>query len=191
MLDVRKTVGVLWITVCLERKLSKVTRQCLVIPLGYRRSDRCHLDRRARRGGPGNWRAAGAGTGGQWLPCATVVGQQAHFNTPLTLISVNLGSSNSGDTMRQGRTGPHRPGDGGIRSNDLDDLYAIRASDHAWRVSSRCAGNGACAEVAQPSPGRVAIRDGMNPQSGKVMIFTQHQWGSFLARIKAGQFDVR
>lgn len=93
--------------------------------------------------------------------------------------------------MRQGRTGPHRPGDDGIRSNDLDDPYVSRVSGLAWRASSRCAGNGACAEVAQPSTGRVAIRDGMNPQPGKVMIFTHHQWGSFLARIKAGQFDVR
>jgi hypothetical protein len=93
--------------------------------------------------------------------------------------------------MRQGRTGPHRPGDGGIRSHDLDDLYVIRVSDLSWRASSRCAGNGACAEVAQPSTGRVAIRDGMNPQPDKIMVFTQGEWGSFVARIKAGQFDVR
>jgi hypothetical protein len=45
--------------------------------------------------------------------------------------------------------------------------------------------------VAQPSTGRVAVRDGMNPQPDKIMIFTQEEWGSFLARIKAGQFDVR
>lgn len=96
--------------------------------------------------------------------------------------------------MRQGRTGLHRPGDRnhhGISSHDLDDPYVIRASDLVWRASSRCAGNGACAEVAQPSMGRVAVRDGMNPQPDGIMIFTQEEWGSFLARIKAGQFDVR
>jgi len=123
----------------------------------------------------------------------TVIGQLANFQRPLTH-TVSLGSYNSGDTMRQGRTGPHRPGDsdyGGINSHDLDDPYVIRVPDLAWRASSRCAGNGACAEVAQPSTGRVAVRDGMNPQSNKNIILTQEAWEGFLAKIKVGQFDVR
>jgi hypothetical protein len=96
--------------------------------------------------------------------------------------------------MRQGRAGSYRPGDrdyDGISSHDLDDPYVIRASGLAWRASSRCAGNGACAEVAQPSTGRVAVRDGMNPQPDEIMVFSREEWGGFLARIKAGQFDVR
>lgn len=144
-------------------------------------------------GGPGIGEPRVPGPAGQRRPGG---GRDRHrttsqLPTPHLLISVSLGGHNSGDTMRQGRTGPHRPGDGGIRSHDLDDPYVIRASDLAWRASSRCAGNGSCAEVAQPSTGRVAVRDGMNPQPDKIMIFTQEEWGGFLARIKAGQFDVR
>jgi hypothetical protein len=93
--------------------------------------------------------------------------------------------------MRQGRTGPHRPGDGGIHSHDLDDPYLIRASDFAWRASSRCAGNGSCAEVAQLSMSRIAIRDGMNPRQDQLMVFSREQWTDFLARIKTDQTGTR
>ncbi|HTX28622.1 MAG TPA: DUF397 domain-containing protein [Streptosporangiaceae bacterium] len=96
--------------------------------------------------------------------------------------------------MRQGRTGQHRP-DGrdneGIRSQDLYDTYLIRRSDLAWRASSRCAGNGSCTEVAQVSPGRVAVRDGLNPRPDQVMVFTHEEWMGFLARVKAGQVGTR
>lgn len=96
--------------------------------------------------------------------------------------------------MRQGRTGPHRPGDRdyeGISSRDLDDHYVIRSSDPAWRASSRCAGNGACAEVGQLSTSRIAVRDGMNPRQDQVIVFTREQWKGFLARIKADQVGMR
>lgn len=96
--------------------------------------------------------------------------------------------------MRQGRTGPHRPGDkdyDGISSHSLDDPYVIRASDLAWRASSRCAGNGSCAEVAQLSMSRIAVRDGMNPRQDQVIVFTGKQWKGFLARIKADQVGTR
>jgi len=63
----------------------------------------------------------------------------------------------------------------------------IRATDLAWRASSRCAGNGACAEVAQLSMSRVAVRDGMNPRQDQLMVFTREQWTHFLARIKTDQ----
>jgi hypothetical protein len=93
--------------------------------------------------------------------------------------------------MRQARTGPHRPGDGGISSDDLVDPYMIRGSDLAWRVSSRCAGNGACAAVAQLSMSRIAVRDGMNPRQDQLMVFTREQWTGFLARIKTDQIGPR
>lgn len=93
--------------------------------------------------------------------------------------------------MRQARTGPQRPGDGGISSHDLDDPYVIRASDLAWRASSRCAGNGSCAEVAKLSMSRIAIRDGMNPRQDQFMVFTREQWAGLLVRIKADQIGPR
>jgi hypothetical protein len=31
----------------------------------------------------------------------------------------------------------------------------------------------------------------MNPNPDKIMVVNQEEWGRFLARIKAGQFDVR
>jgi hypothetical protein len=96
--------------------------------------------------------------------------------------------------MRQGRTGPHRHGDEdleGIRSQSLQDPNLIRPAALAWRVSSRCAGNGSCTEVTQLPMGRIAIRDGMNPRPDQVMVFTQEQWMGFLARVKADQAGPR
>jgi hypothetical protein len=32
--------------------------------------------------------------------------------------------------------------------------------------------------------GRIALRDGMNPEPGKIMIFTRQEWHGFIADIK-------
>ena len=96
--------------------------------------------------------------------------------------------------MRQGRTGPRGLGDGGIAAAsppDLGERNFVRFSDLNWKVSSRCAGNGACTEVAQLATGHVAVRDGMDPRPNQVIVFDREQWGRFLASVKAGQFGVR
>jgi hypothetical protein len=83
MLDVRKTTHVLWITVCLERKLCKATRQCLAMPLGYRRSKRCHLERRARGGGTGELASRGSRDwGANGGHAAVTVTDNKAFSTP-------------------------------------------------------------------------------------------------------------
>lgn len=92
--------------------------------------------------------------------------------------------------MRQRRTSSRRPG--GIvyestRFIDYPDSYLTPLSDVAWKASSRCAGNGACVEVAQLSMGHIALRDGMNPEPGKIMIFTPQEWHGFIAGIKGSK----
>ena len=89
--------------------------------------------------------------------------------------------------MRQRRTSSRRPGgiaNGSTRFTDFPDSYLTPLPEVAWKVSSRCAGNGACVEVAQLSMGRIALRDGMNPEPGKIMIFTRQEWHGFIAGIK-------
>jgi len=69
--------------------------------------------------------------------------------------------------VRQRRTSSRRPGgiaNGSTRFTDFPDSYLTPLPEVAWKVSSRCAGNGACVEVAQLSMGRIALRDGMNPE---------------------------
>ncbi len=73
---------------------------------------------------------------------------------------------------------------------ELNDTYLTRLSNVVWETSSRCAGNGSCVEVAQLSMGYVAVRDGMNPEPGKVMIFTREEWRGFLAEVKVGEFGA-
>lgn len=73
---------------------------------------------------------------------------------------------------------------------ELNDTYFTRLSNVAWKTSSRCAGNGSCVEVAQLSMGCVAVRDGMNPEPGKVMIFTREEWRGFLAGVKVAEFGA-
>lgn len=89
--------------------------------------------------------------------------------------------------MRQRRTSSRRPDDmtnESMRFIDFPDSYLTPLSAIAWKTSSRCAGNGACVEVAQLSMGRIAVRDGMNPELGKIMVFAQEEWQGFIAGIK-------
>jgi len=88
--------------------------------------------------------------------------------------------------VRQRRTSSRRPSTANesMRFIDFPDSYLSPLSDVVWKASSRCAGNGACVEVAQLSMGRIALRDGMNPEPGKIMIFTRQEWHGFIADIK-------
>lgn len=58
-----------------------------------------------------------------------------------------------------------------------------------WTRSSRCAGNGACVEVALNLPdGRVGVRDSKNLPSEEVLMFTRGAWEGFLSDLAAGNF---
>ncbi|UQU61456.1 DUF397 domain-containing protein [Couchioplanes caeruleus] len=59
-----------------------------------------------------------------------------------------------------------------------------------WHKSSRSSGNagGDCVEVADNLPGVVAVRDSKAP-GGPALIFAPGEWRSFLAGVKAGEFD--
>jgi hypothetical protein len=55
-----------------------------------------------------------------------------------------------------------------------------------WRKSSRSTNNG-CVEVAFVGD-RVAVRDSKDP-GGPVLLFTAHEWASFLGGVRDGEFD--
>lgn len=95
--------------------------------------------------------------------------------------------------MGQSGTSSFRPVDIANRNTpfqDSCDLYLTRLPDPVWKTSSRCAGNGSCVEVAQISAGRIAVRDGMNPQSGKIIVFNPEEWRSFLAGVRASELPL-
>lgn len=58
-----------------------------------------------------------------------------------------------------------------------------------WRKSSRSQSNGQCVEVADNLPDVVGVRDSKDP-TGAVLAFTPDQWRTFLAGVKAGEFDI-
>jgi len=62
-------------------------------------------------------------------------------------------------------------------------------SDLKWRKAQKSAGNGACVEVAS-FQNSVAVRDSKDP-NGPVLTYGQAEWGAFLRRAKAGEFDGR
>jgi hypothetical protein len=54
-------------------------------------------------------------------------------------------------------------------------------SGAAWRKSSYSNQEGGnCVEVAQPTPGLVAVRDSKDPQ-GPVLTFPSESWSTFIA----------
>ncbi len=58
-----------------------------------------------------------------------------------------------------------------------------------WRTSSYSGANNNCVEVASNLPGVVAVRDSKHPAGGKLVV-PDEQWPAFVARVKAGQFDL-
>ncbi|GLW09667.1 transcriptional regulator [Microtetraspora sp. NBRC 13810] len=66
---------------------------------------------------------------------------------------------------------------------NIDEL-----SDAVWRKSARSNNGGNCVEIAELSSGRIGMRDSKDPH-GTALIFTSGEWQTFVAGIKAGQFD--
>jgi hypothetical protein len=59
-----------------------------------------------------------------------------------------------------------------------------------WRKSSYSGAVNDCVEVAGNLPEVVAVRDSKD-RSGPALIFPSGQWGSFLAGVKDGEFNLR
>lgn len=74
-------------------------------------------------------------------------------------------------------------------SGDGAALPAL-AGGVSWIRSSRCAGNGACVEVARLSDGRILVRDAKQPESPDVLVFGRDEWRGFVAAISAGDFTA-
>ncbi len=56
-----------------------------------------------------------------------------------------------------------------------------------WRKSSFSGGDG-CVEVAPYHHGQIAVRDSKDP-AGSVLVYTPHEWRSFLAGVRNAEFD--
>jgi len=61
-------------------------------------------------------------------------------------------------------------------------------SPPAWRKSTRCGESGSCVEVALAEDG-IAMRESRNP-NGPVLRFSRPEWGTFVAGIRAGDFQL-
>jgi hypothetical protein len=63
----------------------------------------------------------------------------------------------------------------------------VDLSTASWRKSTRSGDNG-CVEVAFVGD-RVAVRDSKDP-GGPVLVFTAHEWASFLGGVRDGEFEL-
>jgi Domain of unknown function (DUF397) len=75
-------------------------------------------------------------------------------------------------------------------SAGADNTSLADSADVRWNVSSRCAGNGSCVEVALRPGGEAWVRDGKNPATGGILVFGRIGWASFLAGVQAGEFST-
>ena len=62
----------------------------------------------------------------------------------------------------------------------------LEARELQWRKSRRSANNGACVEVA-PVDGRIAVRDSVNPASGR-LLYPALSWQNFTSALKVEQY---
>jgi hypothetical protein len=66
-------------------------------------------------------------------------------------------------------------------------MHDLRRAE--WRTSTFSGGNGSCVEVASNLPGIIAVRDSKDRQ-GPALVFTPDEWTTFLAGIRADEFDL-
>lgn len=70
---------------------------------------------------------------------------------------------------------------------DLENVAGSDAGQLTWRRSSSCSQD-SCVEVADFPDGGVAVRDGKEPTSSPVLVFTAQEWEAFVVGVKAGEF---
>jgi Domain of unknown function (DUF397) len=70
---------------------------------------------------------------------------------------------------------------------DPENVTASMAARMSWRKSSWCSTN-SCVEVADLPGGGVAVRDGKQPISAPVLVFTTQEWEAFISGVNAGEF---
>lgn len=58
-----------------------------------------------------------------------------------------------------------------------------------WKKSSWSQGENACVEVASGS-GITGVRDSKQRGSGPILTFEPELWGTFVDKLKSGQFDL-
>jgi Domain of unknown function (DUF397) len=58
-----------------------------------------------------------------------------------------------------------------------------------WRKSRHSVSNGNCVEAATAGPNGIVVRDSAN-RAGDVLCYSTQAWLAFIARAKAGKFDV-
>jgi hypothetical protein len=79
-----------------------------------------------------------------------------------------------------------------VEHSTLNDIPGARAArvlqdkNLVWRKS--CSAHGSCVEVANLPIGDVAVRDGKTPGTSPVLVFSEDEWRSFVAGVKAGYF---
>ncbi|WP_169982101.1 DUF397 domain-containing protein [Microbispora sp. H10836] len=59
--------------------------------------------------------------------------------------------------------------------------------DAVWQTARRCT-NGNCVEVAYRD-GHVAVRNSKAGPSDSIVVFTQHEWTTFLDAVRNGEFS--
>jgi hypothetical protein len=59
----------------------------------------------------------------------------------------------------------------------------------AWHKSTACTDGDSCVEVAYAGE-RIGIRDSKDDGEGPVLVLGGHQWRTFVARVRAGQYDL-
>ncbi|MFI9364007.1 DUF397 domain-containing protein [Kitasatospora sp. NPDC053057] len=64
----------------------------------------------------------------------------------------------------------------------------VDLSSAAWFKSSHSNNGGSCVEVTPNFPGLVPVRDSKDPQ-GPALVFPAGAWRSFVAGVRAGEFD--
>lgn len=70
---------------------------------------------------------------------------------------------------------------------DPENVTASMVASMSWQRSSWCSSH-SCVEVGHLPDGGVAVRDGKQPASAPVLVFTTEEWEAFISGVNAGEF---